>query len=259
MFETIDFSKSKQYTLSIRLSADGFSFSIYNPLEEGQLSVEEQEVDPSLSLTANLKRSFRDLEFLKHSYKRVHILLVGKRFTLVPLELFDDEQVESIFHYNHPEIPNEIVLYNIQKRHNTVVIYGMDKSAHSFLVELFPDATFFSQASPMLEYFLLKSRIGNSRKIYAHLRTGAIELYAYDRGKLLFANSFECSEIADRTYYILYVWKLLEFDQQRDELQLAGLLTNKDALLKELRKFISQVFVMNPEANIDIQGLLSCE
>ena len=32
MTERIDFTKSEQYTLSIRLSADGFSFSIYNPL-----------------------------------------------------------------------------------------------------------------------------------------------------------------------------------------------------------------------------------
>ncbi len=259
MFETIDFSKSKQYTLSIRLSTDGFSFSIYNPLNEGELSFEEQEVDPSLSLTANLKSCFRELEFLKHPYKRVYMLLVGKRFTLVPLELFDDEQVESIFNYNHPQIPNEIILYNIQKRHNTVVIYGMDKSAHTFLAEHFPEATFYSQASPMLEYFLQKSRMGNSRKIYACLRADAIDLYAYDRGKLLFVNSFECSETTDRVYYVLYVWKLLEFDQQRDELHLSGLFTAKDALLKELRKFITQVFVMNPESNIDIQGLLSCE
>ncbi|MEG1005126.1 MAG: DUF3822 family protein, partial [Bacteroides sp.] len=28
MIETIDYSKSEQYTLSIRLSTDGFSFSI---------------------------------------------------------------------------------------------------------------------------------------------------------------------------------------------------------------------------------------
>ncbi|WP_277112433.1 DUF3822 family protein, partial [Bacteroides stercorirosoris] len=32
MIETIDFSRSEQYTLSIRLSADGFSFSVFNPL-----------------------------------------------------------------------------------------------------------------------------------------------------------------------------------------------------------------------------------
>ena len=55
MIETIDFSKSEQYTLSIRLSADGFSFSVFNPLGEGELSFFDRKVEESLSLTANLK------------------------------------------------------------------------------------------------------------------------------------------------------------------------------------------------------------
>ena len=59
--ETIDFSKSEQYTLSIRLSTDGFSFSIYNPIHDSSLSFFEKEVEPSLSLTANLKKAFREL------------------------------------------------------------------------------------------------------------------------------------------------------------------------------------------------------
>ncbi|WP_349832949.1 DUF3822 family protein, partial [Bacteroides fragilis] len=36
--ETIDFGKSEQYTLSIRLSTDGFSFSVFNPLGDGEFS-----------------------------------------------------------------------------------------------------------------------------------------------------------------------------------------------------------------------------
>ena len=55
----IDFTKSKQYTLSIRLSTDGFSFSIYNPIHDDSLSIIEKEIDTSLSLTANLKAVFQ--------------------------------------------------------------------------------------------------------------------------------------------------------------------------------------------------------
>ena len=70
----IDFTKSKQYTLSIRLSTDGFSFSIYNPIHDNSLSTIEKETDTSLSLTANLKATFRESDFLNHSYKRVNIM-----------------------------------------------------------------------------------------------------------------------------------------------------------------------------------------
>ena len=87
----IDFTKSKQYTLSIRLSTDGFSFSIYNPINDNSQSLFEKEVDTSLSLTANLKNVFHESDFLSYSYKRVNIMIASKRFTMIPLELFEDE------------------------------------------------------------------------------------------------------------------------------------------------------------------------
>jgi polyribonucleotide nucleotidyltransferase len=39
MIETTDFNKSEQYTLSIRLSTDGFSFSVFNPLGDMDFKV----------------------------------------------------------------------------------------------------------------------------------------------------------------------------------------------------------------------------
>ncbi len=139
------------------------------------------------------------------------------------------------------------------------VIFGMDKSAYLFLKEQYPEAKFYSQASPLSEYFSTKSRLGNSKKMYVSLRKHATDLFCYERGHLLLANSFEYEQTADRIYYLLYTWKQLGFDQERDELHLTGILADKENLVTELRKFILQVFIMNPETNIDIQALLTCE
>ena len=135
----------------------------------------------------------------------------------------------------------------------------MDRSAYLFLKEQYPEARFYSQASPLNEYFSTKSRLGNSKKMYVSLRKNAMDLFCYERGHLLLANSFECGQTADRIYYLLYIWKQLGFDQERDELHLTGILADKENLVTELRKFILQVFIMNPETNIDIQALLTCE
>ena len=259
MIETTDFSKSEQYTLSIRLSTDGFSFSIFNPLGESDLSFYDREVDDSLSLTANLKQAFREVKWLSHSFRRVNVLMASKRFTFIPLEFFEDEQAETVFYHNHPRQDNEQVRYNILHKNNIVVLFGMDKSACSLLCEQYPDIRFYSQASPFIEYFATKSRLGNSRKMYIHLRKEAADIYAYERGRLIFANSFSCKETNDRVYYILYVWKQLGMEQERDELHLTGELSDKEQLLSELRKFIRQVFIMNPAANLDLQAINLCE
>ncbi len=259
MIEQTDFTKSEQYTLSIRLSTDGFSFSVFNPLNDSHPQVEYYPVDKALSLTANLKQTFRTLEWLHHAFRRVNVLIADKRFTTMPLEFFEDEQAELLFYHNHLRRENETVLYNIPTGSNVVLLFGIDKSVHNFLSEQYPNAKFYTQASPLIEYFAVKSRLGNSRKVYAHLRHDAADIYAYERGHLLLANSFECHTTADRLYYLLYIWKQLELEQERDELHLTGELHDKEELLPELRKFIRQVFVMNPAANLDFQAITLCE
>ncbi len=257
--ESIDFNKSEQYTLSIRLSADGFSFSVFNPLDEGNCTFHHYQVDETLSMTANLKRAFKQLEWLRLPYRRVYVLMAGKRFTLMPLELFEDEQTELVFYHNHPKRDNEQIHYNVLRKNNTVVLFSMDKSVCNFLSEQYPHVRFHSQAGSLVEYFSIKSRQGNSRKMYANFRKRAVEVFCYDRGALLLVNSFECKNTPDRIYYLLYAWKQLAFDQQRDELHLAGELDDKEALLAELRRFVRQVFVMTPSTNLDLQFISTCE
>ena len=95
--------------------------------------------------------------------------------------------------------------------------------------------------------------------MYATFRKDTIDIYCFERGHLLLANSFSCTHTEDSIYYLLYVWKQMEFNQERDELHLTGILSDKEILMNELKKFILQVFIMNPASNIDIQALLSCE
>ena len=259
MTETIDYNKSEQYTLSIRLSTDGFSFSVLNPLENDSPWIDNHAIDESRSLTANLKRTYQDIEWLSRPYKRVNILSANKRYTFIPLDFFEDEQAELIFYHNHPQRENEQVLYNILHGCNVVVLFGIDRTAYTFLQEKHPQAKFYAQATPLIEYFAAKSRLGNNRKMYVYLRKETADVYCYERNHLLLANTFPCTVTADRIYYLLYIWKQLEFDQERDELHLSGLLDEKELLLNELRKYIQQVFVMNPAENIDLYAINQCE
>ncbi|NDW13616.1 DUF3822 family protein [Bacteroides sp. 214] len=246
----IDFSKSEQYTLSIRLATDGFSFSVYDPITDS-IFFTTKEVDPLISFTANLKRQYKENDFLIHRFKRTNVLLINKRYTFVPLELFEEEQAEVLFYYNHPRHENEIVLYNVLKKNNIVVLFGVDKSVHTLLSERFESVKYYSQTSSLIEHFAAKSRLGNSKKMYAYMREEMLELYCFERGTLLLANSFICKKNSDRLYYLLYVWKQLQMDQERDELHLAGFFEEKNAFMNELKKFVKKAFVINTSSELN--------
>lgn len=91
-------------------------------------------------------------------------MLASKRFTIVPLDLFEEEQADLLFYHNHQKRENETVIYNILKKNNVVIVFGIDRSAYSFLTEQYPEARFYSQSTPLIEYFSVKADWAIARK-----------------------------------------------------------------------------------------------
>lgn len=102
MAQPIDFNKSEQYILSIRLSTDGFSFSIYHPQQSEEVYFSSSPVNTQRSMAANVKAYLTETEELKHRFKQVNILIHTSRYTTLPLELYEDEQTDLLFYQNLP-------------------------------------------------------------------------------------------------------------------------------------------------------------
>lgn len=258
MINSTDFTKSEQYTLSIRLSTDGFSFSIFDPTHEGELPVERWKTDPSVSLTANLKRFLQEYQELKNPFKAVNIIIDTDRYLFIPLELFEDDDIETLFYHSHPQRDNEIINYHIFNSANLVVAFAADKSAQNTLKEIFSNARFVAGVVPAFEHFNGRSRLGNTEKLYVSLHKKRLDIFAFDRGKLLMANSFKASETEDMLYYILFAWKTLGLDQTRDELHLTGENKRREQLTRQLKGFIKQVFILPADKDIDLQTITEC-
>lgn len=251
MAEIFNFNNSEQYTLSIRLSTDGFSFSVYNPILDHSFYYMPYKIERSLSMAANVKEMLQQNEFLRLPYKRVRIYTAKTNHLPVPFELFDEDQAEGLYYQSYPKEGNDTVLYNILPKANVAMLYALDKTVYQLLKEQFPDARFYAIASPLTEYFTGKSYLGNSKKLYAYLQGESLTVLCFDRGRLLLLNTFSCKKADDAIYYLLYVWKQLDYDQNRDELHLAGIIPEKETLLHQLRKYLRQVYVINPTAEFN--------
>ena len=269
----IDFTKSNQYTLSIRLSTDGFSFSVYNPLEECDFYFRTYSVNTQQSMAANVKAFLAQTDELKYTYRQINILIHTVRYTSVPLELFEDEQMETIYYQNFRKQNNEIVLCNVLGKSNVVVLFSIDKLTHLFLAEQFPNARFFSTISPQIEYLTSRSKLGNNNKLYANIHANSMDVLALDKGKLQLVHSYAVNNAGDCAYYLLNIWKQLTYDQEHDELHLTGdNIVYRQQLSEQLKQYLRRIFIINPQADFntshtariedipfDIQSLLICE
>lgn len=272
MTHSIDFNKSEQYSLSIRLSTDGFSFSVYCPMAETEFYFREYPINTLRSMVANVKAFLHEVTEFDYKFRQTDILIHGANYTTLPLEAYEDEVDESVYYSNVSRRNNEIVLCNILSRSNVVVLFGMDKLIHLYLSEKFPGARFFASVSPQLEYLIATSRVGNSSKVYANLHPTSMDVLAFDRGKLLLVNSYDTPSIADRMYYLTNVWQTLGFNQEMDELWLAGI-DERKILADEMMKYVRKVFHVQIPADLisgmgtadvakipfDLQTLRACE
>lgn len=239
--------------LSIRLNADGFSFSVFDPDHDRFAHFAERKLSNILSYTGNFKQAYKELDFLSHSYKQVYILQVDRRFTFIPLELFEEEQMQTLFHYNYSPKENETVCKNILVNNSCAVLFGMDKSTRSFLSEKYPQAEFFSQATLLTEYFSLRNRSAQFKQMFAYTRIDCVDLYCFDKGYVSLVNSYECKSVADFAYYILFVWKQLGMDQQTDELLIASEYSEQNKLNDILKKYIKTVLMVRDVSEFNSQ------
>lgn len=236
----LDFSKSDQYILSIRLMADGFSFSIFDTTTK-KYYLQEEKTDGSLSLTANIKRLFQELDFLNYSYLQKRVIFTGRRYILLPLELFEDEQRKTIFYHSHIKKENETIRYDIVKENNLVVLYGIDTSAYKHLKQWNKNIIISSQISIFIEQLIDINRTEDKKQMYIDLHKNRIDILSFDQGALLNINSFTIQSSADILYYSLYVWKQLDFDQQTDEYFFLSDSTVIQQAIPELKKYIKTV------------------
>ncbi len=234
-----DFSKSEQYILSIRLKADGFSFSIHDTI--AKYYSEEIATDSSLSLTANMKRVFNELEFLSKPFLHKRVVFIGMRYLLLPLELFEDEQKETLFYHSHIKKENEIILYDIVKKNNIVVLYAFDKSAFKFLKEWDKELSIQSQTSLLIERLGSENKSSKKKQMFLDLQTEKIDLFSFHEGNLLSINTFTVQSVSDILYYSLYLWKQLNFNQLQDEFLFLNNSAEVKTIIPELAKYIKNI------------------
>jgi len=268
MTENIPNNKS----LSIRVCTNGLSFCSYTPLAETPFEYKVYDIQPTISLAANLRNALLNEPMLKEEYQRVNVLITTPHFTTVPVAFFKLDDAQKYYEAAFPKDKPLHISYNVLRRSGISIVFGLDKNVYQLIHDDFPRARFYASASTLIEFFGEKSMIGTNKKMYCYLHEKEMTLYAFDNGKMMFVNTFQVKAITDIQYYILNIWQQLGFDQTEDALYIIGdTLAKRKELVDKIQNFIGDVSLIDRkedfkneitegDANIpyDLQTLLVC-
>lgn len=269
----IDFNKSRQYTLSIRLSTDGFCFSVHNPQVAGEYAYQPYRIDPLKTMIANLKAAIEETHMLKHTYKAVNIILADVSYTLIPKEYYAEQYEEEFYRQNiASSSANDIVLHNIIGDEQIILLFAVDKQLHKFLTAQYPKAKIYAATAPLIQFGVERSYTTGKKYSLLNLRKRSIDFMCYENATPLFINTFHYRDMSDALFYLLNCWTMLGLSQTDDILHISGHSRNSKALIRDLEKFIQHIHIVRPaeefhstelartgELPFDLQTLIACE
>lgn len=237
--DTLTVDNSGKYIVSIRLRSDGFSFSGYIPSSAGSFFLREIEFEKGESFIEALKETFFAHDFFSWMYRQVRIISETSRYTLVPENLYDEKRKQEFPDFTLSD-PGTFCVEN--RWEEKVLLYAMDSEVYEFCSRSFIDPRFYSHLTPQIRLWEQDSIKRNSAaQMYVALHEKRIDLCCFRQGELLLVNSFEVSRAEDILYYILYVWKQLGLDQEKDGVFIHGKPDVANRVMELLRTYLRNV------------------
>ena len=228
------------YSLSIRLCTDGFSFLVYS-LGSGQLLLQENlrcANDETLSET--LERGLQLPRLRGRQYERV-ILYSTSPSTRVPLDEFRREDMLAVYRLTfsgaspHPED----MCFQVLPSLDVVEIFVLQSAVVEVLRHHYPSAMVQGLYGTMLSQ-MAEMQQGSTLPVSYHAAVldGGIMIAVLRHGRLHFANVFRAQCNADKLYFMLYVWKTLSLDAWHDS---CTLYDANEELYSEVCQYLANV------------------
>ena len=243
--------------MTIRVGHSTLSFA--RPNDDGNVMFEPFVVKSGVSIAANLREAFKTSAFLNDSSARARAL-IDSDVLLVPMSHFDEMKAGHFFAHTFPMHGQDHVFFNVMPELSVVALSSINKDLKLVLDDHYEDVRLVTAMSPVWGYLFQRSLSGNSQKLFGYVHERKIDIFCFQQNKFSFCNSFDAKHVRDAVYYLLYVWKQLQFDQLNDELHLVGDLflndnvsaqQDRELLLSELRRFLQKVYVINPSAEFN--------
>jgi hypothetical protein len=237
-----------QERLIVRITRRTLAFAVTDKTADAQVAYEPYTVRSGISMAANLREAFKSTALLQRGYKRVNIL-VDVAVMLVPIEEFQEEDMQGLYRYTFGLDDGDTVVHQILPDLNAVAVFPVNKDIKLVVDDHFTDVRITPLIRSIWTHLHCKSFIGMSKKLYGYFHDKKLELFAFSKNRFKFYNSFELDSSRDAVYFIMYVWEQLGMDKTSDELHLVGDIVDSDGLKISLSQFIRKVYINNLAAD----------
>lgn len=233
-----------EYSLSVQVNQGGLAYSVCHNLSNRIVLFRKHRFN-DVVLMNDLKKNILEIleadSTLRLEYSGVGFLGYSRETTLVPEAYYDKESEKSYLSFNDAEETDGTVFRNFIPSQAIYNIFSLPTDLVSDIRRFFGKAAFLNQATTFLKHI---TRDGNAlfkSCVYVGLNPGFFDIACTGQGKLLLYNTFLYANETDLLYYILYIFKCMQFSPEKVPLVISGELSSKLSYLDPLKQCFSEV------------------
>lgn len=228
------------YRLSIRVFADGFSFSVVNLFDGKEMRAWQTAFSDEREAAQVLNEALNQPTTNDYEYADTELIFVSPT-TIVPLDSFHREAISTIYRFNYPSNTGKsVVEYEVIPSLDAVVLYTHMKAVREAMQALYPHTEVHSIDAKHLLWAYEQHRLEDhdAGGFYVFDLDGRLTICAFQHNRLHFTCTYQAENADDRIYHILTVWKQLQWNEKKDVCRLA---VKDEELQKQLKRFIKNV------------------
>ena len=268
--DTLTVDNSGKYKVSIRLWPDGLSFSGYIPSEKNSFFTETIFFDDGMDISRSLKNAIFENPCLSYIYKSFYIIIISGKYSLIPDDVFFENRTDRLFSFCHEKDEEGKVLIQPVDELNLSLLYEVNSDIFEFLINTIVNPQFIHYLSPLLISWQKSSFACFTKQVYTYIHENILDIICFERGEVLFANSFKYEKDNDIIYYIMYACKQTSFNQLEDNLYFCGDINGCQSAISVIKKYIAKTDYLPPNMNnysfakdkknvfIDVTALVEC-
>jgi hypothetical protein len=217
---------TKDYSLSIQVSLDGFSFCVLDPSRNKYAGLEKydfQDMHSPGSLAPAVDEIISNSEWLTNKYRKVKIIYESQQMSLIPKPLFDKKHTGDYLRFNHLPDAYDEISYDHLPNLDAINIFAMPGNLLEMFKKRFRSSTVNHFSSALIESLLIRNKnFDEGHMIFANVRKQWLDIVVLNGRKLLFFNSFHYRTKEDFAYYMIYVIEQLGLNPEKVKLLLMG-------------------------------------
>jgi hypothetical protein len=195
----------KSYSLSIRMSPDGFSLSVYS--EDNDLLSSERHSIHNADLTQCLGSVCASLP----GFESVSLVVITDTYTLIPAILFDADRAKDFLQLQHPALTETSqVLHTYYQHAGSMLIYAFDKQAIKAVQSVFPQINIKHHLHQLIE----ANQDATGEQLSLWLRPGKVDCLASRGNSIQLLNSYPFQTEEDIVYHVLNMLHHLHFKHE---------------------------------------------